>query len=260
MQEHALIVRIKALLAQEARLDVAMLETLAKVFDERLWQRLGYPTSHDFCTKYLGMSEDTAWRRRKCADLMQRYSALVRPLIAGRKLTQTNLATIHKLVNDENAERLINEIVGKTKREVEAIVAREAPKPDVSSGVRTVQAPLTLTASTLCPSNEAPTPVFCEAPVQPSNAVYEELERKRRAKLKRPKSSSAKAVSGAAAPHQCEEPAVASQNEEAPLSDFPETTGPKTHSRYIDAETRRFVLRRDNYECQFCRRKRTQVL
>ncbi len=170
MQDHALIVRIKALLAQEARLDVAMLEPLAKVFDERLWQRLGFPTSHKFCVEYLGMSEDTAWRRRKCADLLQRYSALVRPLIAGRMLTQTNLATIHKLVNDDNAERLINEIVGKTKREVEAIFAREAPKPDVSSGIRTVQAPLVLTTSELGSSNEAPAPVTCEAPVQSSKS------------------------------------------------------------------------------------------
>ncbi len=240
MQNHALIVRIKALRAQEARLDVAMLETLAKVFDERLWERMGYPSSHEFCTKYLGMSEDSAWRRRQCADLLQRYSALVRPLIMARKLTQTNLATIHKLVNDANAEQLINEIVGKTKRQVEAIVAREAPRPDVSGGVRT-GLHLIVTAPSFAPRTKYALPG--EAPVQSSKSkplehrsedrhlmrvmlsqatrdtlerikdiapelsleaiverafatVHDELERKRRAKVKRPKVS-ATAVSAA---------------------------------------------------------------
>ncbi len=77
--------------------------------------------------------------------------------------------------------------------------------------------------------------------------LHEALERKRRAKLKRPKVA-AKADDDAVTSHQCE---AADTSEEPALSEFPETTGPKTHTRYIDAETRRFVLRRDNYECQF---------
>jgi len=67
-----------------------------------------FSSSHDFCVEYLGMSEDSAWRRRKCADLLQRYPGLVRWLIVARKVTLTNLALIHRLVTDDNAERLIN--------------------------------------------------------------------------------------------------------------------------------------------------------
>jgi hypothetical protein len=290
MSTHPLIVRIKALLAHEAGVEVAALETLAAIFHERLWLPLGFASSHEFCVAYLGMSEDTAWRRRKCADLLQRYPALVRPLIAERRVSLTNLARIHPLVNNANAERLIIEIVGKRKREVEAIIAREAPKPDLSSGIRTAPAPVALTASELCVSNQDSAPARSAAVVQPSPAnslehrsadrhvmrvmlsqatrerleqikniapelgleeivarafdgFHEQLERKRRAKLQRPTK-------------------VAMADEPA-LSAFPETTGPKTHTRYIDAETRRYVLHRDNYECQFvgddghrCRSKR----
>jgi len=304
MHEHPLIIRLKALLAQEARLDVAVLETLAKAFELKLWAAMGYASSHEFCVEHLCMSEDSAWRRRKCADLLQRYPALVRPLIVERRVTLTNLAMIHKLVDDDNAERLIREVVGKTKRHVESIVAREAPKPDVSSGIRTVQAPLALTASSLCVADEDSAPVRSEAVVPTSktrpleqrsadrhvmrvmlsqatrdkldqikqvapelsleeivtrafDALHVELERTRRAKVARPRRKrellQRQRDITAVQPERDVEGKrdIAAAPRERDVGSYPETAGPKTHTRYIDAETRRYVLERDNYECQF---------
>jgi hypothetical protein len=64
----------------------------------------------------------------------------VKPLIAEGKVHLTGLAMLDKVITAENGERLLNEAAGKSKTEIKAMIAREAPKPDCAAGVRKLPA------------------------------------------------------------------------------------------------------------------------
>lgn len=94
----------------------------------------------DFCTRRLGMSEGAAFRRIDAARLAKRFPMLARAIERG----DVNLETL-VLVRDHLAEANVYEIVAavsqKSKREVEEIMARPAPRPDVPSSIRKLPTP-----------------------------------------------------------------------------------------------------------------------
>ncbi|MBC7794887.1 MAG: hypothetical protein H7Z43_14375 [Clostridia bacterium] len=62
------------------------------------------------------------------------------------------MAKLAPVITDANAERLLHEVRGKTVRDVERMVVREAAKPAVQSGFRSVFAPAPVpTASSVRP-------------------------------------------------------------------------------------------------------------
>jgi hypothetical protein len=53
----------------------------------------------------------------------------------------SGLCLLSPHLTEDNAEKLLGEARGKTKRETEALVARHAPRPDVPTSIRKVLAP-----------------------------------------------------------------------------------------------------------------------
>lgn len=138
--QHPLTLKARALLAKQAVLDVALLETLNAIIANKVYAADGYSSSHTYCVQALAMSDDSAARRMKAADLLRRYPVLVRPMIERRELHLTGLARLHGVINDSNVRELLNEARGKTKREVEAIVLRMDPRSSIRSVVARVPA------------------------------------------------------------------------------------------------------------------------
>src|SRR5262249_46376451 len=58
------------------------------------------------------------------------------------RLCITTLATLSKVTTEENSQALVAQAAGKSKREVEQIVARIDPKPVPADGVRPVTTPI----------------------------------------------------------------------------------------------------------------------
>ena len=135
-----LIDHMKLLLKREAALDLEMIETLREIHKRKLYLSYGTSGFHEFCTKVLGMSADSAWRRMHAASLVDRFPDVVKPLIAEGKVHLTGLALLDSVITPENGERLIKEAAGKSKTEIQAMIAREAPKPDCIAGVRKLPA------------------------------------------------------------------------------------------------------------------------
>jgi hypothetical protein len=85
----------------------------------------------EFCTR--SGAEGEAFRRLTAARLVRKFRTILEALASGRLLL-SNAVLLRDHVNAANVAELITATSAKSKREVEALIARLAPKPDVRFG------------------------------------------------------------------------------------------------------------------------------
>ena len=96
---------------------------------------LGYHSLFDYCVRRFNLSEGSVYRRTQVAGVCRRFPAILEAISQGRlHLTGASLIAPHLTV--ENAERLIADAQGKTKREVENLLVALAPKEPFEPSIR----------------------------------------------------------------------------------------------------------------------------
>jgi len=141
-REHSddeLLSTARRLIGAEHKLTAKLIAYLAEIEDRRLHLLAGYASMFDFCTRGLGLSENEAFRRIAAARLGRRFP-IVHPLLASGAVHLTTLELLREHLTDENHEDLLSAASGKTKREVEALLAARFPKPDAPSRIRQLSA------------------------------------------------------------------------------------------------------------------------
>lgn len=123
--------------ANERRLLAQVLMHLIEVEDRRLHLEVACSSLYDFCIRKLRMSENQSGRRIAAARLIRRFPALL-PHIETGELQLTTLLLLARELTSENFEELVTDARGKSKREVELLIAGRAPKPDIPSLVRPI--------------------------------------------------------------------------------------------------------------------------
>lgn len=88
-----------------------------------------------FCVHKLGMSESEAFRRLTAARLAKHFPQLLAAIGEGR-IHLSTVVLLRDLFTESNVDELIATVTGMSKREVENLIARRAPKPDVASSIR----------------------------------------------------------------------------------------------------------------------------
>lgn len=132
------------------RLDARLIVHLVEVEERRLHLKAACSSLFDFCVRRLHMSEGAAFRRITAARLARRFPTLVGHIETGAVHLST-LVLLRDHLSDANIEELVATTSRKTKREVEALMARMAPRPDVLSTIRKLPAPVAPTP-TVTPS------------------------------------------------------------------------------------------------------------
>ena len=122
-------------LKDEVGKTVEVLGVLNAMYKAKVWLERGYKSFHCYCVERLRMSEDSAARRLHVAELLERYPALLKPLLLERRVNIRGMSLLHAIITDENAERLITEAAGKSRRQIEEMRVRERPKADISTGM-----------------------------------------------------------------------------------------------------------------------------
>ena len=152
-----------------ARLIVHLIE----VEERRLDLRAACTSMFDFCQRRLGMSEGAAFRRITAARLVKRFPGLLERIERG-KLHLSTLVLLRPHLTEVNVEELAAAVAGKTQRQVEELLARLAPKPDVPSAIVELGAPSNDARSTLFGEADATvTPSTPRARIEPlSEARY----------------------------------------------------------------------------------------
>lgn len=127
------------LIGAERKLTAKLVAYLAEIEERRLHLVAGYSSMFDFCTRSLGLSENEAFRRIAAARLGRRFP-VVHALLASGAVHLSTLELLRDHLTNENHRELLEITSGKSKREVEALLAARFPKPDVPAKIRQLSA------------------------------------------------------------------------------------------------------------------------
>jgi hypothetical protein len=134
-----LLRRLLVLAGRERESTVELVAHLAELDARRLHLAEGFGSLFCYCTGALRLAEHAAYNRIEAARASRRFPAILDLLADG----SLNLSTVRLLAPHlrlDNFEALVAMAKGKSKREVEALVARLAPRPDVAASVRKLPA------------------------------------------------------------------------------------------------------------------------
>jgi len=135
LSNDALLASLKSLATGERRLLARIIAHLAEIEERRLHLDLASSSMFDFCTRRLGFSEGEAFRRIVAARLIRRFPRLLAAIEEGR-LHLSTLVLLRDELTEANVDELVDATSGKSKREVQELIARRCPRPDVATSIR----------------------------------------------------------------------------------------------------------------------------
>jgi hypothetical protein len=140
-----------------------LLAYLGEVEERRLDLRSACSSLFDFCLRRLGMSDDEAYRRVAAARLVRRFPAALGMLERG-EIHLTGLLMLREHLTPERGEDLLRAACGKSKSELQHLLAGLFPRPDVPSRIQV----LSVTGSDAAPPGTASRePLFPSSRVEP---------------------------------------------------------------------------------------------
>jgi hypothetical protein len=147
---------IRSLAGCEQLQVVHVIRLLMEMDKRGLHSREAYPSLYEFCVQDLGFAEATAFHRIRVARAARKFPKILGMLEAG-ELTLEAVVRLHPHLDQEKGPVLLEQAKGKTKREVEAIVAvyPEPPKRDFIRAVGTRVEPAAVDNGGLFPEGEA---------------------------------------------------------------------------------------------------------
>ncbi len=116
-------------------LEAELLVHLGEIDERKLYLDWAFSSMFAFCVGELGFSEDVACNRINVARAARCMPVILEAVRSG----QVHLAGLRLLaphLTTENQEKVLAEAAGKSKREIEELVARLWPQPPVSTVVR----------------------------------------------------------------------------------------------------------------------------
>jgi hypothetical protein len=123
-------------LVESARcVEAELLVHLGEIDERKLYLERSFGSMFAFCVGELGFSEDSAYSRINLARAARRMPVILDALRAGQ-VHQTGLRLLAPHLTSDNQGKVLAQAAGKSKREIEELVARIAPQPPVPTVVR----------------------------------------------------------------------------------------------------------------------------
>ena len=130
-----LLSEVKRLAASEREATAHMIASLAELDARRLYLGEGCSSLFTYCVEVLHLSEDAAYNRIQAARAARKFPVVLERLADGSlHLTAVRLLAPH-LTADNHAE-MLESARHKGKREIELLVARLHPQPEVPASIR----------------------------------------------------------------------------------------------------------------------------
>jgi hypothetical protein len=117
---------------RHAMLDV--IEHLVEMERRRLYLRHAASSLYRYCIDRLGYGEDAALKRHRVAKVAVRLPQVLDELRAGT-MHLTTVFLLSRHLTEDNAAALLGEARGKSRRQIEELIARWFPRPDVPSSL-----------------------------------------------------------------------------------------------------------------------------
>lgn len=133
----ALLSDIRRLIGSQRELTAWLVLYLAEIEHRRLAVAAGYSSMFDFCVKELRLSEGEAFRRLTAARLCRRFP-VIHTLIASGDVHLSALALLRPHLTEKNHAELLDAVRGKSKRDVEMLLATRFPQRDTPARMRAI--------------------------------------------------------------------------------------------------------------------------
>jgi hypothetical protein len=137
----ALVQEARELAANDRHNTGQLLIHLGEIEHRKLVAAAGYPSMYQYCRHEFLMSEDVAYKRIQAARAARKFPRILDGIADGR-LNLTTIVLLRKHLTRRNADRLLKEAEHATKTEVQLLIAREFPRPDLPT--RIVAIPVTV--------------------------------------------------------------------------------------------------------------------
>ena len=164
LSDDELLSRTSDLVAQSRRLEAELVAHLAEVDARRLYLGEACSSMFVYATSRLGLSEAEAYLRITVARVSRRFPVVLARLAAGA-IQLSAIARLAPHLDEYSVEELLARAEGRSKREIEVLVAELAPRPDAPAIVRRLPAPARTTAPLVSGRVDSPgSPVPTRAP------------------------------------------------------------------------------------------------
>jgi 5-methylcytosine-specific restriction endonuclease McrA len=165
LSDEQLIAEVRRLAGCETLATARLIAALAELDARRLYLGQGCSSMFTYCTQVLHLAEHAAYNRIEAARAARRFPVILTLLADGCvHLSAVRLMAPH--LTQGNHVDVLRQATHKSKREVEQIVARLQPRPDVVTLVRKLPAPRTPPAL-IQPTSPELQPIA----IAPTNAV-----------------------------------------------------------------------------------------
>lgn len=156
--------RLKRLAGIERKALVLLLAHLGEFDGRRLYSDRGHPSLFAYCLQVLGYSEQAAYKRIQAARAARAHPEILQRLADG-EITMTAIVILAPHLREDNASELLSAARGRRTRDVEALAARLAPRPDCPDMIRALRAPAPAPAPAPTPApTPDPAPALAPAP------------------------------------------------------------------------------------------------
>jgi 5-methylcytosine-specific restriction endonuclease McrA len=137
--DEALLCDVTMLVGSHRKITANLVAVLGEIEERRLHLVGGFSSMFDFCQKKLGLSEGEAFRRILAARLGRRFP-VIHSLLASGAVNLSTLELLREKLTPENHSELFAAVAGKSKREVQALLATRFPRLDRPSSIRPLSA------------------------------------------------------------------------------------------------------------------------
>jgi 5-methylcytosine-specific restriction endonuclease McrA len=135
LTDESVLQGLRGFVSSGARVDANVVAHLAEVEERRLHLKAATSSLFEYCLRRLGFSESEAFHRINAARLAKRFPVIF-DLLAARSIHLSALRVLRDHLTPENHREVLAAACGKSKKEVEVLVAALAPCPDVPSRIR----------------------------------------------------------------------------------------------------------------------------
>lgn len=126
----ALLQHLEMLLSRDRSNLAELLVCMGEIESRGAFKAAGYSSMHAYCVEVFRMSDDEAFKRIRAARTARRLPAILAAVADGR-LHLTAITLLAKFLTRANVAELIEEATHKTKLQVQLMIAKRFPQPDV---------------------------------------------------------------------------------------------------------------------------------
>ena len=139
LSDRDLIAEVEGLAKSERLATARLIAALAELDARRLYLGEGCSSLFTYCTRVIGLSEHAAYGRIEAARAARRFP-LIMDLLSDGSITLTTVGLLSPHLTPKNHREALATARGKSKRDVEQLVAHMAPRSDVPTVIRKLPA------------------------------------------------------------------------------------------------------------------------